>query len=264
MKKNGFGLLTIAAALVLTACNKTLEESQYNEFEFKCADGSVRNAAVYLPLGWTPKQEWPVIFMEDGLVFKDCDFKTSIDSLVDIGEIRPLVVACSYENKMKVPGFKISYRNAEFVENIARTDDKLMQLYDKHLSFFKDEFIPYITRKYSTAGSRDGRIFFGTSNSADFGLSLSMRDTTAFAEYWCYSPVNSSMSYYGMVPATTSYRICWGTKEEVGQFDYFPELIMSIRKRGGKVSSWVFDGGHDRAWWKYWFLEELKRQFPAE
>ena len=103
MKKNGFGLLTIAAALVLTACNKTLEESQYNEFEFKCADGSVRNAAVYLPLGWTPKQEWPVIFMEDGLVFKDCDFKTSIDSLVDLGEIRNRLISWQQRAIMPLP-----------------------------------------------------------------------------------------------------------------------------------------------------------------
>ena len=26
----------------------------------------------------------------------------------------------------------------------------------------------------------------------------------------------------------------------------------------------VFNGGHDRDWWKYWFSEELKRRFPYE
>ena len=45
-------------------------------------------------------------------------------------------------------------------------------------------------------------------------------------------------------------------------FDYFPNLLKDIRKRGGKVNSWVFNGGHDRDWWRYWFKQELMRRFP--
>ena len=105
-------------------------------------------------------------------------------------------------------------------------------------------------------------IFFGTSNSADFGITLSMRNQGFMNEYWCYSPVFSDVSDYGMLTTETQYRICWGAKEEIGMEDYFPNLLKDIRKRGGKIHSWVYNGGHDRDWWKYWFSEELKLKFP--
>lgn len=67
-----------------------------------------------------------------------------------------------------------------------------------------------------------------------------------------------------MLKDKVSYRICWGAKEEIGQFDYFPELLKDIRKRGGSVHSWVFDGGHEREWWTAWFIEELSQRFAAK
>ena len=110
----------------------------------------------------------------------------------------------------------------------------------------------------------DGRIFYGTSNSADFGITLSFRDPSLISEYWCFSPVNSNIEHYGMLEDNVTYRICWGVKEEVNQFDYFPSLGNSIRKRGGNVKSWVFESGHDRGYWRKWFGEELKRRFPCK
>jgi enterochelin esterase-like enzyme len=175
-----------------------------------------------------------------------------------------VVIACSYENKRSVPGYKISYRNAEYVEALASNDNTLAQLFENHHKFFVEEFIPYIENEAPVSQSAADRIFFGTSNSADFGITLSMRNQGLMNEYWCYSPVYSDIKDYGMLTSETSYRICWGVKEEIGMEDYFPNLLKDIRKRGGKVHSWVFNGGHDRDWWKYWFSEELKTRFPAK
>ena len=65
-----------------------------------------------------------------------------------------------------------------------------------------------------------------------------------------------------MLSTPVNYSICWGAKEEIGMFEYFPTLLKDIRKRGGKVNSWVYNGGQEREWWKYWFGEELQRRFP--
>lgn len=248
--------LLISSFLILS-CKQTTQFSEFRELEIEG-----RNVGIYLPAGYSEKIEYPVIYMEDGLVFKDCNFKYVLDSLVFYEMISPVVVVCSYENKMKVPGTDIAFRNAEYIEALARTDSRLMELYENHYRYFNEALIPYIEKNFNVSSNRSERIYFGTSNSADFGLTLSFRNPALFSEYWCYSPVYSDVSPYGYLSEDVKYGICWGTLEEIGQFNYFPELLKDIRKRGGKVNSWTFDGGHDRKWWKYWFFEELKRRFP--
>lgn len=247
---------------IVYSCKKTINESEFNEFEISCHDGTVRSGGIYLPKGVRSYDKLPVIYMADGLVFKECGYKKMLDSLIDNRYIRPVVVACSFENKKTIPGFKLAYRNAEYVEAIAKNDNTLAGLFENHYHYFINEFIPYIEKKAPVSTSSDGRVFYGTSNSADFGITLSLRNQGLIDEYWCYSPVYSNISDYGLLDSHTLYRICWGAKEEVGQFDYFPALMKDIRKRGGIVESWVFDGGHDREWWRYWFSEELKRKYP--
>lgn len=258
-------LASIFVLYAMVSCGEEgTESSQFNEFEIKCKDGSVRTGGIYIPKGVKSKDKLPVIYMADGLVFKDCGFKSMIDSLIDLKEISPVVIACSYENKKTVPGKKLAYRNAEYIEALAKNDNTLAQLFENHYNFFVNEFIPYIEKEAPVSGSAADRLFFGTSNSADFGITLSMRNQGLISEYWCYSPVYSDIREYGLLSSQTSYRICWGSKEEVGMEDYFPSLLKDIRKRGGIVHSWIFDGGHDRSWWKYWFSEELKTRFPAK
>ena len=263
MNKTSIFLILFTFALgMLSSCSKSSQESEFKEFEINCNDGTVRTGAIYLPKGVKPSDKLPVIFMADGLVFKETKFKEMMDSLIDYGCISPVVVACSYENKVQIQGYNLAYRNAEYVEALAKNDNTLAKLFDNHYKYFINQFIPYVDKHAPVSQSKQDRIFFGTSNSADFGITLSFRDQKLFKEYWCYSPVYSDIREYEPLSTDISYSICWGAKEEVGMFDYFPNLLKDIRKRGGKVSSWVFSGGHDRDWWRYWFKQELMRRFP--
>lgn len=264
MKKTNY---IIALSLLLTICSicscvKTTKRSEFEEFSIKSQDGTIRYGGVFYPKGMKSNENLPVIYMADGLVFKECGFKRMMDSLIDNRSISPVIIACSFENKKTVPGYNMAYRNAEYIEALAKTDNKLASLFENHYTFFTNEFIPYIQKHAPVSTSAQDMIFFGTSNSADFGITLSLRSPGLMDEYWCYSPVFSDIKDYGLIESPTSYRICWGIKEEVGMEDYFPDLLKDIRKRGGSVHSWVFNGGHDRDWWKYWFSEELKRRFP--
>lgn len=260
--------ITIISVLIVLlfflSCNKTLTESSFEEFEIKDEGGKTRKIGLYLPIGYNPKEEYPVIYMADGLVFKDCSYRSMVDSLITLGSIRPVVIACSFENKTRIPGFTIAYRNAEYIDALSKQDSTLSKLFESHMAFFTGTFIPYIEKRCNVSRDRNERIFYGTSNSADFGLTLSMRHPELIGEYWCFSPVYSDWDGYGMLSEPTNYRICWGIKEEVGQEDYFPALLKSIRKRGGYVKDWTFDGGHDRGWWRQWFALELERRFSVE
>lgn len=263
MKKGIIGLIMIGISLVMNiSCVEPSEKSQYKEFDLNDSEGNTRKCGIYLPQGMKPNGKYPVIFMEDGLVFKETNFKHLVDSLVDYQIISPVIIVCSYENKITIPGYRIAYRNAEYVEAIAKSDQKLATLYDTHYTYFKQILIPYVNKHYPVSEKADDRIYFGTSNSADFGITFGMRDGGMFSEFWCYSPVYSDVTDYGQVQEPVNYYICWGNKEEIDNFDYFPSLLKDIRKRGGNVTSWIYDGGHDREWWKYWFGEEIVRRFP--
>ena len=256
----------LSAICVLACClisqSSCRQASQFSEFKELEIEG--RPAGIYLPAGYTPKKSFPVIYMEDGLVFKDCNFKSALDSLIELEIMKPVIVACSYENKMKIPGTQLTYRNAEYIEAMSKADPELMKLFEEHYRYFNEGFVPYIEEHFAVSTSRGSRLYFGTSNSADFGITLSFRNPELFSEYWCFSPVYSDVSGYGMLTDETSYRICWGKFEELGQFNYFPELLKDIRKRGGTVQDWIFNGGHDRSKWRYWFVENLKLRFPSK
>ena len=214
MKKIFILLSSFLLLLMAVSCNEEkASTSEFREFDINCQDGTVRKGGIYLPGGIKANQELPVIYMADGLVFKDCNFKSMMDSLINMKAIRPVVVACSYENKRSVPGYKISYRNAEYVEALAKNDNKLAQLFENHNVFFVDEFIPYIEKEAPVSKSAADRIFFGTSNSADYGITLSLRNQGLISEYWCYSPVYSDIKDYGMLSSETLSQPAQGYKE---------------------------------------------------
>ena len=134
----------ICLTLLVCSCAKTIEESQFNEFQITCRDGMVRSGGLYISKGINTGKTYPVIYMADGLVFKECGFKRMLDSLIEIKAISPVVVACSYENKKTVPGYRLAYRNAEYIEALAKNDNELAKLFDNHYLYFINEFIPYI------------------------------------------------------------------------------------------------------------------------
>ncbi len=285
MKKTLFAALLPAMALMIACGNSNTHEtssdtlasteatgdetvqteSQYIETQFYSNSMQQnRTIAVYLPANYSKSKTYPVIYGEDGLVIQSGRYKELLDSLISRGEIEPVVVAVSYENKNPIPGYQMAYRNAEFVEAIANEDPQLTQIYNNHLNYFVHEFIPYIENNYSVSTNREGRIYYGTSNSADFGLTLSFRMPDLFAEYWCFSPVYSQLWDYQPLAMPTRYYIDRGSEEEKGDMMiYFSNLIDFLRRSGGDVTEWTFQGGHDRAKWRADFIKMLKTRFGS-
>ena len=252
--------------VIVQAIEETEEistESQYIETQlYSKFMQQNRTIAVYLPANYTKSKTYPVIYGEDGLVIQSGRYKELLDSLIGDGLIEPVIVAVSYENKNVIPGYRMAYRNAEYVEAIANQDPQLTQIYNNHLNYFVREFIPYIEINYSVAKDREGRVYYGTSNSADFGLTLSFRMPDLFGEYWCFSPVYSQLWDYKPLAMPTKSYIDRGSKEEQGDMMiYFSTLIDFLRRSGGDVTEWTFQGGHDRAKWRADFIKMLQTRF---
>lgn len=259
-----FAIPLAVSIMAFASCSNDVSESEFREFDVSSKYlGAKRTVGVYLPQGYDSQKGYPVIYMEDGLVFKEGGYKHLIDSLITYKVIKPVIVACSYEDKSPVEGYTLAVRNAEYVETLAGQDSTLSKIFENHMKYFTDEFVPAIQKRFDVSQKPEDNIYYGTSNSADFGLTLSMRHPGLFSEYWCFSPVYSDLSKYGMLQQKVKYMICWGAKEEASiSFDYFPSLVQSIRKRGGNVASWDFNDGHDRDHWRTEFIKLLEKRFP--
>ncbi len=224
-----------------------------------------RKIGVYIPKGYSKREVYPVIFVEEGEKVMADNYQNILDSLINSGIIRPVIVAYAYENQQRLPGSELFYRDVEYVEKNAVKEDRYMEIFNNHLNFFVNEFIPHIESKYSVSMERSERIFYGTSNSADFGITLSMRYPELIGEYWCFSPLFSDVSKYGLLKYPMLYRLAWGAKDDImASFDYFPSLIQAIRKRGGNVSSSIYEGGHERPRWRDQFTKELVQKFGLQ
>jgi predicted alpha/beta superfamily hydrolase len=145
MKKIFIFLTSVFMLSAFFSCNRgASSSSEFREFEIKCKDGKVRSGGIYIPKGTKANDKLPVIYMADGLVFKESAFKSMIDSMIDLKDISPVVIACSYENKKTVPGYDLAFRNAEYIEVLAKNDNTLAKLFENHYDYFINEFIPYI------------------------------------------------------------------------------------------------------------------------
>lgn len=267
-----YPFLIMGVLIMTVSCKSTISESQYSELDLKSL-GEFTNkkreyyyqGGIYIPAKTSPKDRLPVVFMTDGLLFKEDGYKHLMDSLIENKCIRPVVVVCSYEDRRAIPESEFTFRDIEYVQEYTRpldSDVSLLRIYVAHHFFFSEPFIPFIEHNYPISTSVKDRIYFGTSLAADYGITLSIDKQGLFDEYWCFSPTHANLEGQGILEEETNYRICWSAKAETIMFDYYPKLLKDIRKRGGNVHSWVFNNPTERDGWKYWFQEELKRRFP--
>lgn len=254
----------LVAVFAIVACKQqSNHESIYREIQIDSKYLSEsRSIGIYLPAGYSKNKEYPVIYAEDGMMLTSENYKHLIDSLIDNGYIRPIIMAASYENTNMIPGSDLDYRRVEYVESLSKENETLNPIFENHMSYFINEFIPMIEDKYSVSKSRENRIYFGTSYSADFGITLSMKHPELIANYWCFSPVSITGDSYPLLEQFIEYNICWGVKEELSSStDYFQSMVFSIRKRGGKVYDWTYSGVPDIKCWRDEFVKMLVEKF---
>jgi len=235
MNINFKNIFAVSAAIAaMCSCSNPVQSSDAGEFTLKDSQGREFAARAFVPGDCSKKEELPAVFIYDPQLFNDGVVWERIDSLYRNNCLAPVVVAC-------------------LIDAYSDTDP----------DFFKDVFVRKVQEKWNAGLSKENAIFFGLGRTAGEGIVMSMSQGSPFGEYWCYSPMDADISGFGLIPEPASYRICYGAKEEIGRFDYYPALMNSIRKRGGKVHSWIYDGGPEPEWWRAWFLDELEKRFPA-
>lgn len=119
--------------------------------------------SVYLPKGYSTSRKYPVIYVTDGYEYlheRLGNMATILDNLIEDKKIEPVVAVF------------VDHREPVNRSNNRRMTELAMN--PKYLTFFSDEFVPFIESAYSVSGDPKERAILGTSmgglTSAYFGF----------------------------------------------------------------------------------------------
>ena len=131
---------------------------------FYCHDlKNSRTVKIYLPSGYNPKKEYPVILFHDGLEFITlADITNVLDYLISHHEIEPVI--------------------GVFVPPVDRTNEYAGHLKDAFTNFIVKELMPEIDRKFSTAKNPQKRAVFGISDGGNISLYIGMKHPETFGK----------------------------------------------------------------------------------
>lgn len=120
--------------------------------------------SIYFPKGYSSGQKYPVIYVTDGYEYlheRLGNMATILDNLIEDNKIQPVIAVF------------VDHR-----EPVNRTNNRRMTelaMNSKYLSFFSDEFVPFIESSYSVSRDPKERAILGTSmgglTAAYFGFS---------------------------------------------------------------------------------------------
>lgn len=123
--------------------------------------GQIRRVSVYRPDADCGEAGCPVVFTGDNLA-SGARYTAAIDAAVRDGLIAPVIVASAMPS--------ITHRGPEYMRRKDRAEDD-EERHQAHLTFFFEEFIPWVEAEHPISADPADRVLFGFSNSADFAIS---------------------------------------------------------------------------------------------
>jgi len=217
-----------------------------------------RELTLYLPKDYKTSEDLPVVYCTDGqLIVRS--YKTELDSLIENNIIPKMIMVGVHSNERQVDNEDFQYRNYEYIQSWSDNDDTILnKLFDKHLSFFSQEIIEYVENNYNVSSKSSDRVFYGTSNGAGFGVSLSASNPSLFDNYICLSMAGGYYENVNWLEDKYPYfYLAYGTKEPFPLVMAIDEFHTFLESNKYKHVFYKFDGGHDRIKWKEEFSKTI-------
>lgn len=217
-----------------------------------------RLISVYLPPDFNKNKIYPVVFSTDGQLLNRI-FKKTLDSLIEKDQVPEIIIIGAFSNEKKVEGKDYEYRNCEYIEGWGE-DSVLKKRFDNHLIFFTQEMIKYVEQKYPISKERKDRYFYGFSNGAGFGVSLSVLRPDLISHYLCFSMAGGK--YNQLKKGVDNYpyiSLFYGNKEHLPLTLQIEEFDKYLTDNGYDHNLTIYEGGHDREIWTRLFLEQLDK-----
>lgn len=111
--------------------------------------------------------------------------------------------------------------------------------------FFTDKVIPAVN---DNAGIEDAdlNILVGKASGADLAIGFGMMQSGTVDECWCFSPTVTDVGRFESAGGGVPFTIGWNLREDdYHTYNQYPTLVNSIRKRGGSVTTAVYNDADD-------------------
>lgn len=227
-----------------------------------------RKHNVYLPKDFSLNKNYPIIFATDGGT-SITDKKTELDSLINKKIIKPIIFIASFSNNKIADststtlgnGKKIylNYRNFEYVDRkpIREEDSLIVNRFKNHKSYFINELLTKIEKKYNQKGKKQNRYFYGVSNGAGFGISLLNSNPELIGTYLCFSAFGGDVqtNIWNKKTIYPNLFLRYGSEEPFFLKEEAEHLNSRYAESNSIIDAKQFEGGHSNKYWKNEFIE---------
>jgi len=218
-----------------------------------------REITIYLPKGYKSEIDLPTVYSTDGQIITSA-YKQGIDSLINNGISPKFILVGVHSNENLVQNSDNAFRNYEYIKNWSEESENLylQKLYNRHLEFFSAEVLQFIEDNFPVSKKSEDRIFYGCSNGAGFGISMSVDKSNLFDNYLCLSMAGGSYEQtnwpYGKYP---NMIFAYGKEEPIPFAIAGDEYHEFLNLKNYKHTFYKFEGGHDRIKWKNEFEKHI-------
>ena len=280
-----FSFLLIFGSVLIIGCKSqnseptTTPSRYYTDSIYSEELGEYRKHEIYLPKGFDPENQYPIIYGADGQMWQVDDyFKSTLDSLIDHEIIRPVILVGSHSNDKEVPGtsmqtedgssFSMQYRFFEYVRTDHGADlhASLENIYQRHMNYFVSELLPQVEGELGQEPDWADRFFYGVSNGAAFGANLIVTHPSLIGSYILYSTLGADISADSWSTDTTYPRlfIQYGDQEGDAFREEAEYLQDTYRELGAHCELTEYEGGHQETIWRVLFTARLVQLFSVE
>lgn len=216
-----------------------------------------RELTVYLPENFKQNKKYDVIYSTDGQFINDI-FKVKLDSLFSLKKLKKFIVVGVHSNEREIPNSQLQYRNYEYVERSSNTKDpELGTRFKKHIDFFVNEVGQNVQNQLQF--KIKDRYFYGTSNGAGFGVSLSKYYPDMFKKYILYSVAGENYKNINWNPKHYPFFIIrYGNKEFEPLIENNLNLSRYLKEHHYKHLFSSYEGNHKREDWLNQFVRDIK------
>jgi enterochelin esterase-like enzyme len=232
-------------------------ESKIKHFSFYSESlQELRKLTVYFPENFKSENNYNVVFSTDGQ-FLNKKYKKKLDSIIGAKIISPFVIIGVNSNEKKVPDSYFEYRNFEYMEDMKSEDADLNSRFERHLDFFVNEVNRYVEKELDLR--IDNRYFYGVSNGAGFGVSMSKYYPELFSKYILYSTCGENYKNLKWdLNNHPFFIIRYGLEEHEPLIESSKELSEYLMNNHYQHLLGSYNGGHSREDWMNLFIEDIR------
>ena len=234
------------------------EESRIERFTFYSKSlGEFRELTVYIPENFNSENSYKTIFCTDGQ-FIDEKYKNKLDSVFSTKNVFPFVIVGVNSNEKPISNSYFEYRNFEYTENMYSDDTDLNSRFERHKHFFVYEVDEYLREELKFKIS--SKYFYGVSNGAGFGVSISKYYPEMFSKYILYSMAGEN--YKNLKWKSGKYPffiIRCGNGEPKPFIEGSKEFSRYLSKNHYQHVFEIYNGGHKREDWLNQFIKDIEK-----